>query len=140
MVEQSSQERLFNYKGRATRREMAAMVLATLVVLSASGVLFLGLWGVWIGDAVYSTNLTEALLARCIILLDLVPIGGCLATASRRLHDIGRSGLWLIAAIVPVAGTVLILVFLSLPGQLGRNGYGADPRSPDAAWLRRVFS
>ena len=116
------------------------MALVTLITLTMSAGLFILLWGVWIGDAVNSDDLTEGALSRIIILLDLIPIGGCLATASRRLHDTGRSASWLLATIVPVAGIVLILVFLALPGQPGRNAYGPDPRSPGAAWLRRVFS
>jgi uncharacterized membrane protein YhaH (DUF805 family) len=119
---------------------MGAIVLAALLTLTVSAGLFILLWGVWIGDAVYSDDLTESALARVIILLDLIPIGGCLATASRRLHDTGRSGTWLFVTIVPVVGIVLILAFLALPGQRGRNAYGVDPRSPDSTWLRRVFS
>lgn len=140
MHEQSASERLFGYAGRATRRELGAMAFATLVTLTISAGLFILLWGVWIGDAAYSDDFTESALSRVIILLDLIPLGGCLATASRRLHDTGRSGSWLIACLVPAVGLVMVMAFLALPGQRGRNGYGPDPRSPDAAWLRRVFS
>ena len=139
-VTPSPPERLFGYAGRATRRELGAMALATLVILALSIGLFAMIWHVWIGDAAFSDDFTENALSRCIILLDLIPIGGCVATMSRRLHDAGRSGEWLAMLLVPVIGWGLLAVFVSLPGQRHRNAYGPDPRSPDAAWLRRVFS
>ena len=140
MVNDPSLEGIFGYAGRATRRELGVVIFATLVVLGLSVVLFLVGWNIWIGDAALSDDWTEQLLARCIILLDLIPVGACLATASRRLHDTGRTATWLMAALVPIVGIVLVLIYLSLPGHRGGNAYGPDPRSPNAAWLRRIFS
>ncbi|MEG3143210.1 DUF805 domain-containing protein [Sphingomonas sp. RT2P30] len=140
MLNDPSLEGVFGYAGRATRREFGVVALATLVVLVVSAALFLIGWNIWIGDAAFSNDLTEALLARSIILLDLIPVGACLATASRRLHDTGRTASWLMAILVPIIGFVLVLIYLSLPGQRGGNAYGPDPRSPNAAWLRRIFS
>jgi uncharacterized membrane protein YhaH (DUF805 family) len=135
-----STERLFGYKGRATRREFGAMALATLVIFALSIALFEFVWGDWIGNAAFVDDFGENVLGRTIILLDLIPFGGCLATGSRRLHDTGRTGLWLLLGGVPVVGTLGLLILLALPGARGANVYGADPRAPNADWLRRVFS
>jgi uncharacterized membrane protein YhaH (DUF805 family) len=47
----------------------------------------------------------------------------------RRLHDQARSGYWLLALLVPIAGPLLVF-FLSVfkRGTIGENQYGDDPR------------
>ena len=50
------------------------------------------------------------------------------AVTVRRLHDVDRSGWWLLAWFVPMIGWVVVLVFLCLDGSVGRNRYGRDPR------------
>ena len=162
MYKRPSADRLFSYAGRATRREMGAMVLATLAALSLSAGFAGVMWGKWIGDAPFSDDLAESALSRLIILANLVPVGGSLATGSRRLHDTGRTASWLaiavfpvilardifsvapanwsLAAIIALTGTVALLILLALPGEAGRNRYGPNPRAADADFLRRVYS
>lgn len=47
-----------------------------------------------------------------------------LAVAVRRLHDTGRSGLWLFIVLVPILGALALLYFMVQPSQ-GKNEYGA---------------
>lgn len=56
-----------------------------------------------------------------------------LALAVRRLHDCGRSGLWLLLALVPLIGPLALLVFFLTDSQRGGNRYGPDPKQPVAA-------
>ena len=76
--------------------------------------------------------------------LGLILLGFCLATilpglavAVRRLHDINRSGLWLLISLVPFGGLVL-LIFACIDSDPGPNQYGPNPKlegfSPQAAW------
>lgn len=51
-----------------------------------------------------------------------------LGVAVRRLHDVGRTGWWLLVAVVPCLGVLLLVVFLCTRGQLVANRYGAPPR------------
>jgi uncharacterized membrane protein YhaH (DUF805 family) len=51
-----------------------------------------------------------------------------LAVLVRRLHDTGRSGLWLLIGLVPGASIVL-LIFAVLEGQPYDNAYGPDPKA-----------
>src|SRR5690625_1231602 len=49
-----------------------------------------------------------------------------LAVSVRRLHDIGKSGWWLLVGFLPVIGTIWLLIFFiregeSLPNQCGDN-------------------
>ena len=49
----------------------------------------------------------------------------------RRLHDIGRTGWWILIALVPVIGGLWYLIECGfLPGTPGPNNYGADPLAP----------
>lgn len=49
-----------------------------------------------------------------------------LAVASRRLHDVGRSGAWLWAAFVPVLGWAWLTWLLSRPTSGRSNRYGSN--------------
>jgi uncharacterized membrane protein YhaH (DUF805 family) len=50
-----------------------------------------------------------------------------IGVAIRRLHDTDRSGWWLLLALVPLAGLVLI-VFLAEDSNAGTNRYGQNPK------------
>lgn len=47
-----------------------------------------------------------------------------LAVGARRLHDTDRSAWWLLLGLVPVLGTLVLLVFYVLPGTPGENRFG----------------
>ena len=47
-----------------------------------------------------------------------------LALAVRRLHDIDRSGWWLLIGFIPFVGGIVLLVFSLLPGTRGPNRFG----------------
>ena len=50
-----------------------------------------------------------------------------LGVAVRRLHDIGRSGWWILVGIIPLVGWIVLLVWYLTPGTPGSNEYGAAP-------------
>jgi uncharacterized membrane protein YhaH (DUF805 family) len=47
-----------------------------------------------------------------------------LALAVRRLHDTDRSGWWLLIGLIPIVGSLVLLVFYLLPGTQGQNRFG----------------
>ncbi|MEV0399682.1 DUF805 domain-containing protein [Actinoallomurus sp. NPDC050550] len=51
-----------------------------------------------------------------------------IAVGVRRLHDTGRSGWWLLIGIIPIIGTIILIVFMATPGDRGDNTYGPDPK------------
>jgi uncharacterized membrane protein YhaH (DUF805 family) len=51
-----------------------------------------------------------------------------LAVGVRRLHDTGRSGWWLSIGLVPVVGTIVLIVFLATEGEPGNNAHGPNPK------------
>ena len=55
-----------------------------------------------------------------------------LAVGVRRLHDINRTGWWLLLWLVPVSvvGGIVLVVWACRRGDAGPNKYGPDPRQP----------
>lgn len=56
-----------------------------------------------------------------------------MAVTVRRLHDTGRSGWWLLIALIPIIGTIIFLTFLVQDSQPGGNQYGRNPKGVDSA-------
>ncbi len=54
-----------------------------------------------------------------------------IAVAIRRLHDVGKSGWWLLLGFVPLVGLVL-LYFMVQDSQPGGNEYGPNPKVAEA--------
>ena len=46
----------------------------------------------------------------------------------RRLHDIDRTGWWILIYLIPLIGVIVLLVFALTPGTPGSNRYGPDPK------------
>jgi uncharacterized membrane protein YhaH (DUF805 family) len=51
-----------------------------------------------------------------------------LAVTVRRLHDTDRSGWWVLIGLVPLAGFIVMLVFLCADSQPGANKFGPNPK------------
>ena len=55
--------------------------------------------------------------------------GVCLGI--RRLHDIGKSGWWLLLCLVPLVGLIILIVFFCQDSQQGKNQYGFNPKEAE---------
>ena len=58
-------------------------------------------------------------------LATLVP---SIAVGVRRLHDTGRSGWWLLIGLIPIVGSIVLIVFYVQDSQPGTNDYGLSPK------------
>jgi uncharacterized membrane protein YhaH (DUF805 family) len=101
-------EQYASARGRASRAEYWWWVLFTGVVQ-----LLLG----------------EGLLGTLAVLALIVP---SIAVLVRRLHDLDRSAWFLLVALIPAVGLIVLVVVLALPGTAGSNRYG-PPRAPASA-------
>jgi hypothetical protein len=107
------------FRGRARRREYWRFILYYLLAY----VLLLGI------DAVTGTFDMETqlgLLSGLFLLFMVIP---SIAVAARRLHDTERSGWWLLLALLPLIGQLVLLFFFIQEGDEGSNDYGPDPKS-----------
>lgn len=100
------------FEGRAHRTEYWMFVLVNLVVL----------FGIGLVEFMLGMGSTIGFIYSLAILIPSV------AVSVRRLHDTGRSGWWILIGIIPLLGTLVLLVFYCLDGELDDNEYGADPK------------
>lgn len=102
------------FTGRARRKEYWMFVLCNFLI-TVMLVFVLGFAGELLGLGGKLSDAGSVAYALAIF----VP---AFAVAVRRMHDLGRSGWWMV---VPVAN----LVFLCLGGQAGENEFGPDPKA-----------
>jgi uncharacterized membrane protein YhaH (DUF805 family) len=50
-----------------------------------------------------------------------------LSASVRRLHDRDRSGWWLLLSLIPLVGSIILLVWFVSPGSDRPNRFGSDP-------------
>jgi len=98
------------FTGRAPRAEFYFLNLFVIIASLAAGVI-----GAVVGARLFGEIIGLGLL---------LPI---IAVSVRRLHDIGRSGWWMLLNFVPLIGWIVLLVWACRRGTVGPNQYGADP-------------
>ena len=101
------------FDGRARRTEYWMFFLFYFLIALAIGFVeaFIHLGGI---------------LSILFVLGMLVP---SLAVTVRRLHDTTRSGWWILIALIPAVGTIILLIFMVLDSTPGDNEYGPNPKA-----------
>lgn len=56
-----------------------------------------------------------------------------IAVTVRRLHDTGQSGWWAFLILIPLAGAIILIVFMVQDSQPGTNQYGRNPKGVTVA-------
>ena len=106
------------FSGRARRKEYWFFFLFNLII-----VFILGKVDSLIGSFDAETEI--GLFSGIYMLAILLPI---IAVTVRRLHDTDRSGWWVLFALVPVVGPIVLFVFMMLDSQAGENRFGSNPK------------
>ena len=101
----------FVYQGRASRSAYWWYALFACIVYLVADVVFLSAIGHAAGLGLY-----------CIFAIGMLIVS--LPLAVRRLHDTDRSGFWLFIGLIPIIGSITILVFTLLEGTRGPNRFG----------------
>lgn len=115
-----------NFSGRARRREYWMFSLFNFIIGFALGFIAGLIQG---PQEVESFGIVDgiALLYGSFIFLP------GLAVSIRRLHDTGRSGWWVLIAIIP-GGAFLLIYYFVQDSQAGENKYGTNPKEDVAAY------
>lgn len=104
-------ENYANFNGRARRAEywwfVLANIIVSIVLQIVDGIIGLPIFGGLYGLAV------------------LIPT---IAVGVRRLHDVDKSGWFLLLAFIPLVNFYLIYL-LAIEGTRGQNQYGPDPKA-----------
>ena len=113
----TSLARFVSFRGRARRSEYWYFtVVHWLMILVAMGVSYLAMLAIpALGIALYSIAVFGTFVPH-------------LAVSVRRLHDIDRTGWWYLFGLVPLLGTIVLLVWFCTDGTRGPNRFGADPK------------
>lgn len=104
------------FSGRARRTEYWMFVLFNIIISAVLGVI----------EGVIGTSGAIGLLYSLAVLIP------ALAVSVRRLHDTDRSGWWLLIALVPLFGAIVLIVFAAQEGKPGTNAYGPNPKTEAA--------
>src|SRR4051794_38300150 len=106
------------FSGRARRKEYWMFLLINILI-SVALIAIDSLIGT------FSPQTGVGLLQGLYALAVLIP---SIAVIVRRLHDTGRSGWWILVALIPLIGGIVLLVFMVLDSELGANQYGPNPK------------
>ena len=114
-------QRYVDFSGRSTRAEYWWWMLFTLTVTAA----------LIIADTLTGNSSTFGWLGVLLeTLFTLATIIPSLALGVRRLHDINRTGWWLLLWFVLLIGWIVLILWAIERGDKGANKYGLDPRQP----------
>lgn len=108
-----------DFKGRARRKEYWMFTLFyclfyfVVVVIDAA-------------FGVYDDESGWGILSGIFWLGTLIP---SLAVSVRRLHDVGKSGWFLLFWLIPIAGWIILFVWSVTKGEEGGNAWGDDPKT-----------
>lgn len=121
-------KRYAEFSGRSRRKEYWMFVLGVIIAAVVLSIIegIIGLSGMVGG--VYGP------LTLILILAVIVP---SIAVQIRRFHDQDKSGWFLLLALIPFIGGLIVFVFMCLEGTKGPNRFGPDPKDPGSA---EVFS
>jgi uncharacterized membrane protein YhaH (DUF805 family) len=106
------------FGGRARRKEYWMFLLFNLIFLAVATIL----------DTVLKLNFGRLPYGWIYTVYALAVVIPSLAVAIRRLHDVGKSGWWLLIALVPLIGAIWLLVLYVKDSQPGENQYGPNPK------------
>lgn len=99
-----------NFSGRAQRSAYWWWVLFVIVVDIVASLI----------DATIGAQII-ATIASLALLLPSIAVG------VRRLHDLDRTGWWLLIGLVPLVGFIVLIIFFVQQGTAGANRFGPDP-------------
>lgn len=101
-----------DFSGRARRKEYWVFTLINAIIAAVLVVIDLER-GSQVLQSVYS-------------LLVFLP---SLAVGVRRMHDIGKSGWWMLISLIPLIGSIWLIVLACQDSQPGENQWGANPKA-----------
>ena len=107
------------FSGRARRKEYWMFFLFNFIFSLVASLIDLGIG--LLTFAVFGLGLLSILYALAVFVPGL-------AVSVRRLHDVGKSGWYLLINLIPIAGPLWFLVLACTDSQPGDNKYGPNPK------------
>ena len=108
-------KKFFNFKDRASRSEYWYFQLV-FTILSLPLFIY--------EDSSNDTHLIYTGISAIIVLILFIP---AISVSVRRLHDINKSGWFVIISVIPYIGWIILAIMLIGKGTLGKNKFGKYP-------------
>lgn len=120
--------RFADFKGRSDRSEFLQFLLLSLTLALLTSYVWGMAWGLADGLRGLPPHKPASLLPYVGLFLAIPAI----SVTIRRLHDIDRSGWWLLLNLVP-GGVAVLIVFVLQDGTAGDNRFGPPQPKADGA-------
>lgn len=104
-----------DFSGRATRKEFWVFGVINFFIFIIIPVIGMMLGSIEVVDTILMTALFS------FVVFITIPT---IAVTVRRIHDTGRSGWWLLSAVIPFAGWLVLFMLMILNSQKSKNEYG----------------
>lgn len=116
-----------NFNGRASRSEFWFFVLFNMIFTIAAVILdnMLGTTIKIDMPGAESISMPYGYIYFAYVLFVLLP---SLALWARRLHDVGKSGWFILIGLIPLIGAIWLLVLAVQDSQPGENKWGPNPK------------
>lgn len=137
-------KRYADFRGRARRREYWLFILLSWLLMAP--VIALGLavgWRPYDASGKFDplptgATMIEQIITGALIVIAFALLLPWLAVQVRRLHDTNRSAWLLVWNVVPYLGSLILFIYMVLPGTEGPNRYGTDPTEEVDEWGRII--
>lgn len=100
-----------NFQGRAARPEFWWFMLAILIASLVAAI-------------IDEYGIGPPILESLVTLVTIIP---SLSVGARRLHDTDRSGWWQLLSLIPLIGTIVLIVWWATAGSAAENRFGRPP-------------
>ena len=111
------------FTGRTSRKEYWMFILFNFLI-SGIAILIDNLIGTTI-QTDYGDTLPYGYIYMLYVLALIIP---SIAVSVRRLHDVGKSGWFMLLALIPVIGSIWFIVLILSNSNQWDNKYGANPK------------
>ena len=118
---------LFNFSGRARRKEYWFYMLILFLLTIFINVFVLLVVGFMVGNLDdYTMSILTNITSSLLVIVFIIP---SFAVNVRRMNDINHSGWWLLISFVPMIGSILFLIWMLKNTKFERNKWGSPAKS-----------
>lgn len=108
------------FSGRSRRKEFWMFALFNIIALILAATI----------DNLIGTTFGSIPYGFVYVIYSLITFIANLSLTVRRLHDVDKSGWFLLIYFIPLIGIIWLLVLFCTEGTKGKNKYGLDPKNP----------